>query len=118
MGRSRIFSKISNFWFSLERNDKLIVLILVLSFIIRILFILYSPLRGWDESVYLNLGEDLSKNPLLYSLKNSGWRDFIPSNDVVYGWPNIGFRAPLLPYLFSIFLKKKIFSPKYFQHLL
>lgn len=103
MGRSRILTKITNFWFSLERNDKLIVLILVLSFIIRILFILYSPLRGWDESVYLNLGEDLSKNPLLYSLKNSGWRDFIPSSNVVYGWPNIGFRAPLLPYLFSIF---------------
>ena len=100
---SQISKKIKICWLEMEKTDKLIILVLIFSFLIRIAFLFYSPLRGWDETVYLNLGHDLSTNPLFYSLKNAGWNDFIPSTDVIYGWPNIGFRAPLLPYIFSVF---------------
>ncbi|MCR4334867.1 MAG: glycosyltransferase family 39 protein [Patescibacteria group bacterium] len=92
----------------MKKIDKIIITLLIFSFLIRIAFILYSPLRGWDETVYLNLGHELSANPLVYSLLNSAWNDFIPSTDVVYGWPNIGFRAPLLPYIISIFYALKL----------
>ena len=87
----------------MEKTDQLIIFVLIFSFLIRIAFLFYSPLRGWDETVYLNLGRDLSRNPFSYSLLNSPWNDFIPSTDIIYGWPNIGFRAPLLPYILSIF---------------
>ena len=103
MDFSQIIRKIKLYWLGMEKTDKLIILVLVLSFLIRIAFLFYSPLRGWDETVYLNLGHDLSTNPLFYSLKNSGWNDFIPSTDIIYGWPNVGFRAPLLPYILSVF---------------
>ncbi len=93
---------------AIDRTDRLVVLVLAFSFLLRIGFTLYSPLRGWDETVYLNLGHDLSRYPLFYSLQNSKWNDFIPSSDVVYGWPNIGFRAPLLPYILSIFYVFKL----------
>jgi len=93
----------------MEKVDKLIILILIFSFLIRVTFLIYSPLRGWDETVYLNLGYHLSKNPFDYSLKNSGWNDFIPSTDIKYGWPNIGFRAPLLPYILSVFYSLNLF---------
>jgi asparagine N-glycosylation enzyme membrane subunit Stt3 len=54
----------------------------------------------WDETVYANLGYDLSNNLLDYSVANNGWSDFIPSGgDNFYAWPKMGFRAPLLPYL-------------------
>lgn len=95
--------KIKKFWLSLDRVDKAMIIVLILSFAVRIMFLFYSPVRGWDETIYLNLGHDLSSNPLSYSLKNAGWSDFIPSNDPIYGWPNIGFRAPLLPYIISLF---------------
>ena len=103
MDFSRIGQQIKMYWFEMGKTDKLIILVLIFSFLIRIVFLFYSPLRGWDETVYLNLGHDLSKNPFMYSLLNSGWNDFISSSDVIYGWPNIGFRAPLLPYIISIF---------------
>lgn len=103
MDFSRIGIKIKTYWLEMEKTDKFIIFVLIFSFLIRIAFLFYSPLRGWDETVYLNLGHDLSQNPLFYSLKNSGWNDFIPSTDIIYGWPNIGFRAPLLPYIISIF---------------
>jgi asparagine N-glycosylation enzyme membrane subunit Stt3 len=54
------------------------------------------------------LGYQLSQNPLDYSLKNSGWSDFIPGGNSPYSWPNIGFRAPLLPYSLSIFYLLKL----------
>jgi len=91
------------FWVKLEKNDRVLILVLGISFLVRIAFLLYSPLRGWDETVYLNLGLDLSENPFFYSILNSGWNDYIPSTDFLYGWPNIGFRAPLLPYIISFF---------------
>lgn len=103
MDISQISGKIKMCWLGMENPDRLVILVLIFSSLIRIVFLFYSPLRGWDETVYLNLGRDLSKNPLIYSLFNSGWNDFIPSTNIVYGWPNIGFRAPLLPYIFSIF---------------
>ncbi|MBT3690631.1 phospholipid carrier-dependent glycosyltransferase [Candidatus Woesearchaeota archaeon] len=61
------------------------------------------PVKLWDETIYLNLGADLSNNLLDYSFSN-GWSDFIPSGgDDFYGYPKAGFRAPLLPYLISFF---------------
>ena len=56
-----------------------------------------DPLKWWDESVYANLGYDLSKNPLDYSFKN--WGDKSLGAD----WDKAGFRAPLLPYTISLF---------------
>jgi 4-amino-4-deoxy-L-arabinose transferase-like glycosyltransferase len=101
-------SKILEKWSKLDKIDKLLLVLLVVSFLIRIVSVFYPFARGWDETVYLNLGKDLSSNPLLYSLKNSNWNDFIPSSDLIYSWPNIGFRAPLLPYIFSIFYYLKL----------
>lgn len=73
-----------------------------LAFIIRGIFVFATPLKIWDETVYANLGYDLSKNILDYSVAHNGWSDFIPSGgDSFYAWPKIGFRAPLLPYLLS-----------------
>ncbi len=77
-------------------------IILVVAFIIRISFMTYAPLRGWDETVYLNLGKQLSTAPLHYSLLESGWNDYIPTNEPIYSSPNIGFRAPLLPYALAL----------------
>jgi 4-amino-4-deoxy-L-arabinose transferase-like glycosyltransferase len=103
MGISPIGKRIRIYWSEMEKTNKLIILVLIFSFLVRVAFLLYSPLRGWDETVYLNLGHDLSKNPFIYSLLNKDWNDFIPSTNIIYGWPNIGFRAPLLPYILSIF---------------
>lgn len=108
MDFSKIKSKIKYFWSNLDKIDRLVILLLILSFLIRLSTLFYSSLKGWDETVYLNLGHDLSENPLIYSLKNAGWNDFISSHDAIYGWPNIGFRAPLLPYILSIFYYLKL----------
>lgn len=94
------FSKIKNYC---KNTSTIIFVLLTLAFLIRIFPLIYNPIRGWDETVYLNLGQQLSNSFLNYSLLFSGWNDFIPSTDIVYGWPNIGFRAPLLPYVFSLF---------------
>ena len=103
MDVSGIIKKIKASWFEVDKIEKIVILLLVFSFLIRIAFLFSSPFRGWDETVYLNLGHDLSTNPLVYSLKNANWNDFIPSTNIIYGWPNIGFRAPLLPYIISFF---------------
>ena len=103
MGILQIVKRAWLSWLDVERKDMLIILVVLFAFLIRIIFLFYTPLRGWDETVYLNLGYQLSQNPLIYSLANSGWSDFIPSQDTIYGWPSIGFRAPLLPYLISVF---------------
>ncbi len=106
-------NKIKNYWQELDKIDKFLIFFLFFSLILRVISLSYLHLRGWDETVYLNLGHDLSINPLLYSLKNSTWTDFIPSTDVIYGWPNIGFRAPVLPYTIALFsfLKLNFFIP-------
>jgi len=90
----------------MKNDKKLIFVLFIIAFIFGIISTFSSPLRIWDETVYANLGYDLSKNPLDYSFANNGWSDFIPGESI-YGWPNAGFRAPLLPYALSIlyFLK-------------
>jgi len=81
---------------------KWIIIIFLIALIVRIIFVFSMPIKLWDETVYANLGYDLSKNFLSYSFSN-GWSDFIPSNgDIAYDYPKAGFRAPLLPYLLSI----------------
>lgn len=108
MDIQKIAKKIKDLWVKIDKTDKVMILLLVVSFLIRITTILYISYRGWDETVYLNLGYDLSKNPFDYSLLNNGWSDYIPSTEAVYGWPNIGFRAPLLPYVLSVFYFLKL----------
>jgi hypothetical protein len=85
------------------RNSGLLILgILILAFFIRVLFSYAAPIKIWDETVYLNLGTDLSQNLQDYSFSN-GWSDFIPTGQGAYGYPNAGFRAPLLPYILASF---------------
>jgi 4-amino-4-deoxy-L-arabinose transferase-like glycosyltransferase len=87
----------------LIKKHKIIIFIFMLALLIRIVFVFSMPIPLWDETIYLNLGFDLSSNPLDYSFTH-GWSDFIPSaGDPNYAWPKAGFRAPLLPYLLSIF---------------
>ena len=85
------------------KKSNLIWFIVILALIIRLFFVFHSPLRIWDETVYANIGYDLIQSPLHYSLESASWSDFIPEGDYPYSWPNIGFRAPLLPYTLSIF---------------
>tara|TARA_Y100000310_G_scaffold339655_1_gene432977 strand:+ start:4666 stop:6105 length:1440 start_codon:yes stop_codon:yes gene_type:complete len=87
----------------MKKKTKILIILFILAFIIRSIFIFATPLKIWDETVYANLGYGLSNNPLDYSVENNGWSDFIPSSEGPYGWPNMGFRAPLLPYLLSPF---------------
>jgi 4-amino-4-deoxy-L-arabinose transferase-like glycosyltransferase len=86
--------------FKMKKETKILISLLVLALIIRIIFVYSTPIKIWDETVYANLGHDLSNNPFDYSVENNGWSDYIPSNgDDFYTWPKMGFRAPLLPYL-------------------
>ena len=88
----------------MRKEIKILIILFIFAFIIRGIFVFSTPLKIWDETVYANLGYDLSNNPLDYSVKNNGWSDFIPSRgDNFYAWPKMGFRAPLLPYLLLIF---------------
>jgi len=82
------------------KKHKWLIAIFVIALLVRIIFVFSTPVKIWDETVYANLGYDLSNNPLDYSVANNGWSDFIPSGgDSFYAWPKMGFRAPLLPYL-------------------
>ena len=87
------------------KENKIIISIFLLALSIRILFVFVMPIKLWDETVYTNLGYDLSKNLFQYSFTH-GWSDFIPGGL----YPKAGFRAPLLPYLLSAFyfLKLKV----------
>ena len=87
----------------MKKEYKILLGIFILALIIRVAFVFASPVKIWDETVYTNLGYDLSNTPFDYSVENNGWSDFIPQSDGFYGWPNMGFRAPLLPYLLSLF---------------
>ena len=87
----------------MEKKTKILLGLFVLALVIRIIFLFVTPLKIWDETVYANLGYDLSRTPLDYSFANSGWSDYVPSGgDNFYAWPKAGFRAPLLPYLLSL----------------
>ena len=87
------------------KENKIIISIFLLALSIRILFVFVMPVKLWDETVYTNLGYDLSKNLFQYSFTH-GWSDFIPGGL----YPKAGFRAPFLPYLLSAFyfLKLKV----------
>jgi len=86
------------------KKNKWILIVLLFSLIFRLAFAFTSNIPWWDESVYLNLGHDLAQNPFDYSVANHGWSDFIPSGgDTNYGYPKMGFRPPLLPYLLALF---------------
>ncbi len=88
----------------MKKETKILIALFVIAFIIRGIFVFSAPLKIWDETVYANLGYDLSNNPLDYSVEHNGWSDFIPSGgDGFYAWPKMGFRAPLLPYFLSVF---------------
>ncbi len=88
----------------MKKEIKILIILFIVAFVVRSIFIFATPVKIWDETVYANLGHDLNKNLFDYSLRNSGWSDFIPSGgDDFYAWPKIGFRAPLLPYTLSIF---------------
>src|SRR3989344_3184986 len=86
----------------MKKETKIIILIFLVALLIRISFVFITPIKIWDETVYANLGYDLSKSALDYSFTN-GWSDYVPDGS----WPKAGFRAPLLPYTLSIlyFLK-------------
>lgn len=86
------------------KENRILIIIIILALIIRICFIFVSPIKFWDETVYSNLGYDLSMNLLDYSFANHGWSDFVPGGL----WPKAGFRPPLLPYIISIFYLLKI----------
>lgn len=91
----------------LSKENWILLTIMIFGFLIRLAFT--SNVPWWDESVYLNLGYDLSSNPLDYSVYNHGWSDFIPSGgDENYAWPKMGFRPPLLPYILAIFYVLKL----------
>ena len=91
-------------FFKVISKNKFIVGLLLVALITRIIFVFVMPVKLWDETVYINLGYDLSKNPLDYSFANNGWSDFIPGGL----YPKAGFRAPLLPYLVAFLYLLKI----------
>jgi len=66
----------------LSKEIWILLAVLVLGFLVRLAFAFISNVPWWGESVYLNLGYDLSKNPLDYSVENNGWSDFIPSEEM------------------------------------
>ncbi|RMD45281.1 phospholipid carrier-dependent glycosyltransferase [Candidatus Pacearchaeota archaeon] len=86
----------------MKKESKILIILFLMSFVIRFVFILSTPLKIWDETVYSNLGYDLSKDPFDYSVSKNGWSDFIPSSDKLYAWPRMGFRAPALPYAIAL----------------
>jgi 4-amino-4-deoxy-L-arabinose transferase-like glycosyltransferase len=76
-------------------NKKILFFVLFLALAVRILSIYLTPVKGWDETVYANLGYDLKTNPFDYSFDRL-WSDKDPD------WPRAGYKAPLLPYSLSI----------------
>ena len=100
----------------MKKEYKILLVIFILALIIRIVFLFSTPVKIWDETVYANLGHDLSNNFSDYSVENNGWSDFISSSEGSYGWPNMGFRAPLLPYILSsLYFKFNNYDKEYFQ---
>jgi len=94
------FFKIKN-WI---KKNKFIIGIFVIALVIRVFFIFIMPIKLWDETIYTNLGYDLSENLFQYSFTH-GWSDYVPGNQLN---TNAGFRAPFLPYLISVFYFLKL----------
>ena len=97
------FSKIKKFFI----RNRIPFILFIFAILIRIIFVYIYQIRIWDETVYANLGYDLSLNPFHYAFDGK-WSDYVPSSDLLYSWPNAGFRAPLLPYFLAIFYFFKI----------
>ncbi len=72
-------------------NNKVIFVLCVFFFIVSSVFTYADPVKWWDETIYLNLGYNLLKYGE-YSFEH----DFA---DIVFGWPNAGYRGPVLPLL-------------------
>jgi len=81
----------------MNKECKILIFIFLVALLIRVIFLFSYPTKWWDETVYANLGYDLSQNPFHYSYDGK-WSDFVPDNL----WPKAGFRAPLLPVLFAL----------------
>ncbi|MFH1376893.1 MAG: glycosyltransferase family 39 protein [Candidatus Woesearchaeota archaeon] len=86
------------------KKNRIIICIFAIALVIRVFFVFVMPVKLWDETVYTNLGYDLSKNFFQYSFTH-GWIDFMPGNQLNL---SAGFRAPLLPYLISGFYFLKL----------
>jgi len=80
----------------MKRVNKILLFLFLVALIIRITFLYSFLVKIWDETVYVNLGYDLSKNPFDYSFDRL-WSDYVPID-----WPKAGFRPPLLPYTLSV----------------
>jgi len=80
----------------MKSEYKTLLVLFTLALLTRVPFVFVSPLKIWDETVYANLGSDLSENPFNYSFAKK-WTDWVPGD-----WPKAGFRPPLLPYTLSI----------------
>ncbi|NOZ81550.1 MAG: hypothetical protein GXO63_00115 [Candidatus Micrarchaeota archaeon] len=78
--------------------------ILLFSFLLYFISTQVFPVRWWDETIYANLGWNLYTGRE-YSFKYE-W------SDANVGWPKAGFRAPLLPFIVSIFYS--LFGPNDF----
>jgi len=89
----------------MRKEYQSLIFLFLFTFIIRIVFSFLIQVRYWDETVYLSLARDLSSNFFSYSLNGAFWSDFIPFGNFPYSWPNIGFRAPILPYTLALFYK-------------
>jgi len=87
----------------MRKEHKILLVIIIIAFIVRIIFSFLFPVRWWDETVYADLGYELSRDPFDYSFGH-GWSDFVPDGM----WPKAGFRAPLLPYTLSVFYFLKL----------
>jgi len=87
-------------------SKKILIIVLILAFSIRMFLSFTTLLKGWDETVYANLGWNLKSNPFNYEFKY--WGD----KNLDECWSCAGFRAPLLPYsimiLYSVFGNSEI----------
>ena len=89
----------------MNKEFRNLILLFLFSFVIRISFLAFVQIKYWDETVYLSLAKDLASNFFNYSLQGAFWSDYIPFGHGLYSWPNIGFRAPLLPVTLSLFYR-------------
>lgn len=89
----------------MKKEFRNLVFLFLFAFFIRLVFLFVIQIKYWDEAVYISLAKDLASNFFNYSLSGASWSDFIPFGSSFYSWPNIGFRAPLLPYTLSFFYR-------------
>jgi 4-amino-4-deoxy-L-arabinose transferase-like glycosyltransferase len=76
----------------MDKEKIFIVILFLFAFSLYTISTYGSAIRWWDETIYLNLGQGLSENPLEYNF--NGYEDYTPG----YTGESAGFRPPLLPY--------------------